>query len=227
MRKPSQIAMRLPSLLALAGLLTAATPHAYAQVQIQASQNSAQAAQAILILGDSLSAEYGLPRGSGWVTIMANQLAGPKAPVAVQNSSISGETTSGAVARISTELKKYKPQLVVIELGGNDALRGLPIAKTEENLVTLITQSQKSGAKVVLVGIRIPPNYGRSYTEDFAGLYPALAKKYQTGLVPFVFAGLTDTPDYFQADRIHPTVKAQPIIAGNVTPVVRQYLQKK
>ncbi len=178
----------------------------------------------ILVLGDSLSAEYGLPRGSGWVNVMEKTLTQAKHSVSILNASISGETTSGAVSRVDTLLKQQAPKIVVIELGGNDALRGLPIAKTEENLTTLITRSQQAGAKVVLVGIRIPPNYGRSYAEAFAGLYPNLAKKYSIGLVPFVFAGLEDTPDYFQADRIHPTVKSQPIIAGNITPVVSQLL---
>jgi acyl-CoA thioesterase I len=205
----------------LLGLLCVLTP----QPAVQAASGSG--AVKILVLGDSLSAEYGLPRGTGWVKVMEKTLTQQKHSVSILNASISGETTSGAVSRVDLLLKQQSPKIVVIELGGNDALRGLPIAKTEENLIALITRSQQAGAKVVLVGIRIPPNYGRSYTEAFAGLYPNLAKKYATGLVPFVFAGLEDTPDYFQADRIHPTVKSQPIIAGNITPVVNKLLTVK
>jgi acyl-CoA thioesterase I len=207
------------SVLALLFMLVAQAPHTHAQ--------AAANAVPILILGDSLSAEYGLPRGSGWVTEMGKSLSAQKWTVQLQNASISGETTSGAVSRIDQLLRQHKPKIVVIELGGNDALRGLPIVKTQENLTALITRSQRSGAKVALVGIRIPPNYGRSYTEDFANLFPSLAKQHKTALVPFIFSGLADTNEYFQPDRIHPTVKSQPIIAANITPVVEQLLRQK
>ncbi len=210
------------SVLALLLGLAAQAPQVYAQ----GSKPLAVRSSSILVLGDSISAEYGLPRGSGWVNIMGQSLKDKGVQATIQNASISGETSAGAVSRIDDLLKRFKPTLVVIELGGNDALRGLPVAKTEQNLTTLITKSQQAGAKVVVVGIRIPPNYGRSYTTAFEGLFAALAKKYQTALVPFIFEGLQDTPEYFQADRIHPTVKAQPIMAGNIAPVVLRALAK-
>ena len=176
----------------------------------------AQANPVILVLGDSLSAEYGLPRGTGWVSLLEERLAKDKSPWTVLNASISGETSSGGLARLPKLLSQKKPGIVLIELGANDALRGLPVSDTERNLSKMIQMSKKSGAKVLLCGIQIPSNYGQTYTTQFKKLYPQLAKQEQIELLPFFLEGVATKPEFFQADRLHPNVQAQSIIFKNV-----------
>jgi acyl-CoA thioesterase-1 len=182
----------------------------------------------ILVLGDSLSAEYGLKRGSGWVALLDKKLSDEKIPATVVNASISGDTTSGGLTRLSTLLAQHKPSLVVIELGGNDALRGLPLELTQTNLAKMTQAAQKSGARVLLLGMQMPPNYGRAYGEQFAAMYGAVAKATGSALVPFMLKGIADAPEslnWFQADRIHPKEEAHPLILANVWPALKKELQ--
>jgi acyl-CoA thioesterase-1 len=183
------------------------------------------ASKTVLVLGDSLSAEYGLARGSGWVTLMENRLKTEKINASIVNASISGETTSGGRTRLPALLEQHRPSVVIIELGGNDGLRGLPVAATEANLNAMIAAAQKAKAKVLLVGMQIPPNYGRAYTEQFAAMYSRIAKNKKTLLVPFLLEGVADQEQLFQSDRIHPTAGAQPIMLNNVWPQMKQLLK--
>ena len=183
--------------------------------------------QTWLVVGDSLSAEYGMARGSGWVALLAAQLSQEKPTWQVMNASISGETTAGGLARLDALLKQHQPQLVVIELGGNDALRGFSLRMTEDNLVRMVQACQAVKAKVLLIGMQVPPNYGASYAKDFTQMFARVAKEQKTSLVPFMLQGVADTTDptaMFQADRIHPTAKAHPIILGHVWPVLKKML---
>lgn len=187
----------------------------------------ADKAPQLLVVGDSLSAEYGIARGTGWVALLAQQLREAKLNWQVMNASISGETTSGGLARIGALLKQHQPKVVVIELGGNDALRGFPLSTTEDNLVRMVKACQASKAKVLLVGMQVPPNYGASYARDFTAMFARIARQHQTSLVPFMLQGVADTEDptaMFQADRIHPTAKAHPIILGNIWPALKKLL---
>ena len=176
----------------------------------------AQTSPVILVLGDSLSAEYGLARGTGWVHLLEQQLEKDKSSWTVFNASISGETSSGGMSRLPSLLTQKQPGIVMIELGANDALRGLPIAQTETNLRRMIQMSKKSGARVLLFGIQIPTNYGQSYTTQFKKLYQQLANEEQIELLPFFLEGVATKPELFQADRLHPNVKAQSILFKNV-----------
>lgn len=183
------------------------------------------ASKTILVLGDSLSAEYGLTRGSGWVSLLEKKLATEKIDAVIINASISGETTSGGRARLQPLLQKHSPGIVLIELGANDALRGLSLAATEENLRAMIIESKKTQAKVLLVGMQIPPNYGRDYTKRFTGIFPKLASELKVSLVPFLLEGMADQPQLFQSDRIHPTAKAQPQLLDSVWPHLKPLLK--
>jgi len=176
----------------------------------------AQVKPVILVLGDSLSAEYGLPRGTGWVTLLEGELAKEKSPWSVFNASISGETSSGGLTRLPALLSQKNPGIVVVELGANDALRGLPVNQTEANLRQMIQMSKKSGAKILLCGIQIPTNYGQTYTKQFKQLYPQIANQERVELLPFFLEGVATKPELFQADRLHPNVDAQSIIFKNV-----------
>jgi len=182
----------------------------------------------LLVLGDSLSAEYGLARGSGWVALLEKQLAQDKIVATVVNASISGDTTSGGRSRLPALLKAHRPSHVVIELGGNDALRGLPLAMTQDNLVAMVHDAKAAGAKVLLVGMQVPPNYGARYGQDFAALFPRVAKAEGAALVPFLLAGVADVPaaeQLFQPDRIHPKAEAHPRLLANVWAVMRPWLR--
>lgn len=182
----------------------------------------------ILVLGDSLSAEYGLKRGSGWVALLEKRLADEKIAARVVNASISGETTSGGRSRLAALLAQHKPTHVVIELGGNDALRGLPLANTEENLTQMTQTALKAGAKVLLVGMQVPPNYGTDYGNRFSGLFGKVAKEQKVALVPFLLKGVADGEDavkLFQADRIHPKAEAHPAMLDNVWPELKKLLK--
>ena len=163
----------------------------------------------ILVLGDSLSAEYGITRGAGWVKLLEDQLQKQASPWSIFNASISGETSSGGLARLPALLQQKKPGIVLLELGANDALRGLSIEQTEKNLRKMIQISKQSGAKVLLFGIQIPPNYGQDYTNQFKSIYPKLATQESIELLPFFLKGVASQKDYFQADNIHPNEKAQ------------------
>uniref|UniRef100_UPI001BD3D921 arylesterase n=1 Tax=Caballeronia sp. LjRoot34 TaxID=3342325 RepID=UPI001BD3D921 len=178
----------------------------------------------IVVLGDSISAEYGLPRDTGWVALLRSKLPQEHFDYSVANSSISGDTTSGGLARLPAALNRLKPNIVIVELGANDALRGVPLATTEANLRTIIEKSQAANAKVLLVGMYVPPNYGPDYSQKFHGVYEQLSKEKQVPLVPFLLAGIENKPEMFQADQIHPTPQAQPLLLNNVWPVLRPLL---
>ena len=177
----------------------------------------------ILVMGDSLSAEYGISRGSGWVKLLEGQLQKQGSQWMVFNASISGETSAGGLARFEALLVKKKPGIVMLELGANDALRGLSIDETEKNLSRMIQLSKKSGAKVLLFGIQIPPNYGQDYTKKFKDLYTKLAAQEGIELVPFFMAEVVSNPSLFQADNIHPNEKAQIILYKNVWGAMAPY----
>jgi acyl-CoA thioesterase I len=187
--------------------------------------NAYSASKTVLVLGDSLSAEYGLPRGAGWVSLLEKKLKENQIDANVVNASISGETTSGGRARLPSLLDKYRPNLVILELGGNDGLRGLPVAATQANIRAMVMASKKVKSKVLLVGMQIPPNYGRDYAENFSRLYTTTAKEAGIPLVPFLLAEIADKPQLFQADRIHPTAEAHPIMLNNIWPHLKPLLQ--
>jgi acyl-CoA thioesterase I len=184
------------------------------------------ASKTVLVLGDSLSAEYGLMRGTGWVALLQERLKTEKIDVTLINASISGDTTSGGKSRLQPLLEQHRPNVVVIELGGNDGLRGLPLAAMEANLRAMITASQKMKARVLLVGMQIPPNYGRDYTDMFAQLYAKLAKETGSALVPFLLEDVVKKPQLFQPDRIHPSADAHPLILKTVWPYLKTLLVK-
>jgi acyl-CoA thioesterase-1 len=185
------------------------------------------AAPVVLVVGDSLSAEYGLARGTGWVALLDQQLAREKIAARVVNASISGDTTSGGRSRLAALLAQHKPTHVILELGGNDALRGLPLSATQENLGAMARAAKAAGARVVVVGMQVPPNYGRQYNEGFAALFANVAKAEGAALVPFLLKGVADGADsdtMFQPDRIHPVASAHPRMLANVWPVLRPLL---
>ncbi|MEO8081502.1 MAG: arylesterase [Caldimonas sp.] len=184
--------------------------------------------RSILVVGDSLSAEYGLARGSGWVALLQKRLAARRPAVEVVNASISGDTTSGGLSRLPALLRQHHPDLVVIELGGNDALRGLPLDMTRSNLAEMARASSAAGARVVVVGMQVPPNYGRAYGERFAALFADVARQEGAALVPFMLKGVADSPQadrLFQADRIHPVAAAHPTILANIWTVLAPLLK--
>ncbi len=189
--------------------------------------SAAAASPVLLVVGDSLSAEYGLKRGTGWVSLLEARLAQEKSPVRVVNASISGETTSGGRSRLPALLTQHQPRYVVIELGGNDALRGLPLTMTRDNLGWMTQAARQAGARVLLVGMQLPPNYGRDYGERFSELFVQVARQHQSAVVPFFLHGFANQPDaarYFQPDRIHPTEEAQPLMLATVWPEIRKLL---
>ncbi|MES2229201.1 MAG: arylesterase [Pseudomonadota bacterium] len=184
----------------------------------------------ILVVGDSLSAEYGLARGSGWVALLDARLRQQQIAASVVNASISGDTTSGGRTRLPALLKQYRPDIVVLELGANDALRGLPLGMTRANLGAMAAGAKAAGAKVVIAGMRLPPNYGRQYGDEFAGLFASVARAEGAALVPFLLAGVADVPQaesMFQHDGLHPVAAAHPTILANVWPVLRPLLVKR
>jgi acyl-CoA thioesterase-1 len=179
------------------------------------------------VLGDSLSAEYGLQRGTGWVALLDKRLQSQHKPARIVNASISGETTSGGRSRLSALLAQHRPTHVIIELGANDGLRGLPPQSTQDNLDKLTQAAQKAGAQVLLIGMRVPPNYGQDYSRRFASLFRSVAQKNNVALVPFFLRGVADVPDaarLFQNDRIHPTEAAQSILLDNVWPELNKLM---
>lgn len=175
---------------------------------------TASAAKNILVFGDSLSAGYGIARDDSWVSLLQQELKKTHPQFKMVNASISGETTAGGLRRIGKALQEHHPEIVIVELGANDGLRGSNLAETERNLDEIIGQTQKAHAKVLLLGIRLPPNYGPDYTRQFRILYPRLAKKHGIALVPFMLEGVL--PEQFQADNLHPNAGAQPGIMRHI-----------
>jgi acyl-CoA thioesterase-1 len=184
------------------------------------------APKTVLVLGDSLSAEYGIARGTGWVALLEQRIKEKKLDARVANASISGDTTSGGLNRFTKLLEEQKPAIVVIELGANDGLRGLPLASAEKNLLALISESKSAKAKVLLIGMRIPPNYGPTYTTQFAAMYQKIAKETNIPLVPFLLEGVAEKSESFQADRLHPLSTAHPQILNNVWPYLLPLFSK-
>ncbi|CAN5170662.1 arylesterase [soil metagenome] len=179
----------------------------------------------ILVVGDSLSAEYGIARGSGWVPLLADRLKQRKFNASVVNASVSGDTSSGGLARLPALLTQHRPDLVIIELGGNDALRGLPNSALRRNLNAMIDASRAAGAKSMLIGMQVPPNFGRDFAEQFSASFGEVARAQKVPLVPFLLAGFENRLDAFQADRIHPLAASQPQMLDNVWPVLEPLLK--
>ena len=180
----------------------------------------------ILVLGDSLSAEFGIERGTGWVSLLEVKL-GLAPRTGVINASISGETTSGGRSRLVALLAKYRPKVLVIELGANDALRGLPIETSQANLDWMVSQAVASNSKVLIVGNLVPANYGAKFNKDLSTMYAQVARKYKVGLVPFMLKGIADAPNagaLFQADQLHPLAQAHPTILGNIWPELKKLI---
>ncbi|AWL03190.1 arylesterase [Massilia oculi] len=204
----------LKNLTVVAFLTLAATASAYS------------APKTVLVVGDSLSAEYGIARGAGWVALLEQKLKSEKIEAKVVNASISGETTSGGRARLPALIKQHRPDVVVIELGANDGLRGLPVPSAEANLRAMIAMAHDTKARVLLVGMRMPPNYGRAYTERFFNMFETVSKSTKSPLVPFMLEGVADKPGLFQQDRLHPTAQAHPIILNNIWPQFAALIKK-
>jgi acyl-CoA thioesterase-1 len=196
-------------------------------LSLSATASAYSASKTVLVVGDSLSAEYGITRGAGWVSLLEQRLKQQKLDANIVNASVSGETTSGGRTRLPALLNKYKPNVVIIELGANDGLRGLPVAAAEANLRAMVDASRKSGAQVLLVGMRMPPNYGRDYADKFFAMYGALSKDVKVPLAPFMLDGVAQKPELFQPDRLHPLAEAHPIILGNIWPHLQPILKIK
>jgi acyl-CoA thioesterase-1 len=186
----------------------------------------AQAGPAIIVLGDSLSAAYGMEISQSWPSLLQERLTENGYSYRVFNSSITGDTTQGGLARLPRLLDKQQPGIVILELGGNDGMRGLPIEVTRQNLSTMIERSQSAGATVILAEMRIPPNYGRTYTEKFNSMYTVLTEQYDIALLPFLLQDIALEPDLMQADGIHPTARAQPLLLDQVWIIIQPLLQE-
>jgi acyl-CoA thioesterase-1 len=178
----------------------------------------------VLVVGDSISAEYGLGNAKGWVALLTARLKADQIPQRVVNASISGDTTAGGRSRLPALLSQYKPAVVVIELGGNDALRGGTLAATRANLDDMVKRAKSAKAKVLLLGVKLPPNYGATFLRDFEAVFVDVARTHKVSLVPHLFEGFGEKLEYFQADRIHPTAEAQPKILDNVWPALKPLL---
>jgi len=194
---------------------------------LAASASAYSAPKTILVVGDSLSAEYGITRGAGWVALLERKLKQEKIAANVVNASISGETTIGGRTRMPALLAQHKPDIVIIELGANDGLRGLPVAAADGNLRAMVSMAQQQKAKVMLVGMRMPPNYGRAYTESFFNMFKKISADTKSPLVPFMLEGVADKPALFQQDRLHPLASAHPIILNNIWPTFSSIVKKQ
>lgn len=184
---------------------------------------SARAAPTILVFGDSLSAAYGIPRESGWVSLLERRLPGHK----LVNASVSGETTAGGLTRLPRVLAAHRPDIVILELGANDGLRGLSLPQTARNLTTMIDLVKQRGGRVLLVGMRLPPNYGPAYTRKFQELFERVAKSRQVRLLPFLLDGMAERRDLYLPDGLHPDARAQPVLMDNVWRVLKPMLKEK
>jgi acyl-CoA thioesterase I len=190
-----------------------------------ASPAQATVAKTVLVLGDSISAAYGLPQAQGWVMLTAEKIRQTHPATFVHNASLSGETSAGGAQRLPALLKTHKPSWVIIELGGNDALRGLPLSQTEAHFKAMINAAKAAKAQVLLVPMQIPPNYGPSYTQGFNAMYDKLGKTQRVGVSAFIFKDFADDLNYFQRDRIHPTAQAQPLMVSAVWPAIEKMLK--
>lgn len=184
----------------------------------------AQTAPVVLVVGDSISAGYGLPSGAGWVGLLQKKLADEHFPHRVVNASISGDTTAGGRERLPALLREHRPAVTLIELGGNDGLRGGSLDAMRDNLDAMVGAAQKAGSRVLVVGIRLPPNYGPAYVQRFAAIFDDVAKAHKAAVVPFLFEGFGEDNAMFQADRIHPTAAAQAKLLANVWPELKPLL---
>jgi len=192
-----------------------------------APASSLAATRTLLVLGDSLSAEYGLARDTGWVRLLRDRMAEKRLDWSIVNASISGETTAGGASRLPKLLADHKPQLVIVELGANDGLRGSPLDMTRRNLDGITQAAQEAGAKVLLVGMKLPPNFGKAYTDRFAALFEQTAQARKTALVPFFMESIAADLSYFQADRIHPNERAQALLLDTVWPTLEPMLKTR
>jgi acyl-CoA thioesterase I len=186
---------------------------------------TAAAEKSILVLGDSLSAAYGIPRNRGWVALLEERLKRERPDYIVVNASISGETSGGGRARLKPLLEKHRPAVMILELGGNDGLRGMPATQIRTNLTAIIREAQTSGARVLLVGVKMPPNYGEVYSQSFEAVFRELARTHSIALVPFLLEDFADKPEFFLADRLHPSEAAQPLMLERVWPALRPLLK--
>ena len=210
--------------LALIGALRIAHAEAGAQNEAERARGPANAEQRILVVGDSLTAEYGLPRGSGWLTHIQKKLQGRDQAYQIRNASISGDTTIGGLQRLPALLNDFHPDFVVLQLGANDGLRGLPVSEMRANLRKMIDLSQAAGAKVLLIGQHVPPNYGPRYAREFHAVYGSVAEETGVALVPFMLEGIAADTAMFQADGLHPTAEAQAHIAETIWPQLEALL---
>jgi len=185
---------------------------------------AAQAAPVILVFGDSLSASYGISAGKGWVSLLEQRIQQKKLGYRLVNASISGETTSGGRYRIEQVLTEHRPAVVILELGANDGLRGLPLDAAASNLNAIITASLNRKTRVLLIGMRLPPNYGSAYAAKFQAIYQQAAQRHKIPLLPFMLEGVADDPEFFQADGLHPTAAAQPLIMERVWKLLQPML---
>jgi acyl-CoA thioesterase-1 len=195
-------------------------------VLMVASAAARAEAPVILVFGDSISAGYGLPLDQGWVELLKTRLKSQGYGYQVVNASVSGETTAGGLARLPRALELHHPRIVILELGGNDGLRGLPVSQMRENLTQMIALSTAGGAQVLLLGMRMPPNYGPDYTKQFATVFSDLAAAKKTALVPFLLTDIALSPTLLQDDNIHPNAQGQPILLDNVWPALKPLLRK-
>jgi acyl-CoA thioesterase-1 len=205
----------------------AAVSAAQSQTPVAALAHAAEAGRTprntILVVGDSLSAEYGLKRGSGWVALLEQQLFREQISARVINASVSGDTTAGGLSRLPALLRQHRPTLVIVELGGNDGLRGLPLADTQRNLGQMAQAAKATGARVMVVGVQIPPNYGRRYNDELAALFATVARTEGAALVPFLMKSVPD--EQYQPDRIHPMETGHPTMLSNVWPTLKTLLR--
>jgi acyl-CoA thioesterase I len=194
-------------------------------IVLSASAAVAAAEKSILVVGDSLSAAYGIPRNRGWVALLEERLKREHPDYIVVNASISGDTSGGGRARLKPLLERHRPTVMILELGANDGLRGLPPAQLRTNLGAMIQDAQAQGARVLLLGVKMPPNYGEDYTKAFEAVFRDVAKAHRTALVPFLMEDFAEKPEFFLPDRIHPTEAAQPLMLERVWPALRTLLK--
>jgi acyl-CoA thioesterase I len=192
-----------------------------------ALQNAVASPHTILVFGDSLSAAYGIRPEQGWVALLTQRLQSQGYGYQIVNASVSGETSDGGLERLPRALQLHQPQIVILELGANDGLRGLPVSETRANLARMVQLSQAAGAQVLLVGIRMPPNYGPRYTEEFAHIFPELANQYHLPLVPFLLEKVALDPELMQPDGMHPNARGEAPVLDTIWPYLEPLLEKK
>ncbi len=224
-RRPARAALWTAVLCAVSAVAAATQPSAGDPENRAASDGADGAARTLLVLGDSISAGYGIQRDDGWVNQLRQRLDRRPAPWRVVNASISGETTAGGLARLPDALAEHDPEVVVIELGGNDGLRGYPVPRIQDNLNRMVSLARETGSRVLLVGMQIPPNYGPRYTRDFADMFHTVARDQAVALVPFLLESVALVPELMQDDGIHPTAAAQPRLLEAVWPHLEPLLE--